>query len=805
MVIKLKIRRLLIATALAPLMAGAQFIGLEDAHPWESFKLNPKTRIALTFRNASVDAVIGLLSKTSGVTIVKDPALTGAITVTSAKPVSLNDAFQILSTTLSLKGYTMSKQGNLLVIKGSGGNGRNGGGGMFGNMSPDQLQQMMQGGGGTQQVDLKVFPITYANASQLARVVNDVFASTGQNQQNPFQQMFGGGGGGPQRFGGGGAQRGGFNLGNLFGGRGNQQQPQVHASSDDFSNSVIVNAPRDIMPQVEEIIGKLDKRSDDPQSAKVYKLTYATASQLAPTVQNILTANAPKGRGGIGGQNVPIDQRFQQALRFGSTQAAFGTVVADDRTNSLVVTATPENQLLVDKVVRELDTEVPIQNTTFVFPLSNARATDIATLMQQAFGTRQGFNGQRGPTNNNTGATRNNTNNQNRNGGSNRPPTLGGGLQSNVADPDGKNLDLAVEDDGELMTSVGVQQGGGFGGFFGGGQGGRQNQQSTVGRDAQGRPVNIRDLQNQITVIADPNTNSLIVVTSPENVQLLQTILDQLDRIPEQVMIETTIIEASLDATSQFGIEWKFASKGNGITGTGSQDFGNGSASPGLQGLKVGLAGKDFSSFLTALKTDTKFQVLSTPRIFTSNNVQAQINISQSVPYVTSTIENVNGTTTSTYQFLDVGIVLTVTPHITSNGYVTLDVNQTANDLSGFTDFNAPIVNQREASTTVSSKDGETIVLGGIIRNSVTSTVKKIPLLGDIPLLGQLFRSTTKGNSKTELMVFLTPHVVSNPDGARKLKDDTTQQLSPQTQKTLKNSIPPPSGDGHKSPPPPGP
>ncbi len=795
------IKRLLIGALLLPVLLSAQnFLGLEDAHPWESFKLNPKTKISLNFRNASVDAVIGLLSKTSGVTIVKDPALTGAITVTSAKPVGLKDAFQILATTLSLKGYTMSKQGNLLVIKGSGG--RNGGGG-FGGMTPEQIAQMMSGSQ-QQQTELKVFPITYANASQLARVINDVFASAGQQQQNPFAN-FGNFGGGNQNRGNpfAGFQRGGFGRGG--------QTAQVHASSDDFSNSVIVNAPGNMMDQIGDIIRKLDKQTDDPQTAQTYKLQYATASLLAPIVQNVLTANAPKGRGGISGQNVPIEQRFQQAFRFGSTQAAFGTVVADDRTNSLVVTATPENQLLVDKVVKELDTEVPIQNTTFVFPLSNARASDIATLMQQAFGTRQGANGNRGGLNNGINNRANPNNQRNNNGGTNgRPPTLGGGLQSNVPtpDPDGKNLDLALADPnadgGDLMTMVGVQQGGGFGGFFGG-----QNRNQTtnqIGRDAQGRPVNIRDLQNQITVIADPNTNSLIVVTTPDNVQLIQNILDQLDKIPEQVMIETMIIEATLDSSSAFGVEWNFiqgkAFGNSGTTGNAGAGFGLQNATPALQGFKYTLAGGDLSVFLNALKTDTKFQVLSTPRIFTSNNVQAQINISQSVPYVVSSREDVNGNLTFQYQFLDVGIVLTVTPHITANGYVTMDVDQTANDLQGFTSFNAPIVNQRVANTTVSVKDGETIILGGIIRNNVTSTVKKVPLLGDIPILGELFRSTSKGHVKTELMVFLTPRVVRNPEDARAMREAATKQLSPQSQKDIKKTIPPPAGDGHKTPPP---
>lgn len=817
---KMTLKRMALGALLLPVMAGAQFIGGEDARPWEGLKLNPKTKITLNFHNASVDAVIDLLSKTSGVTIIKDPSLTGGITVTSAKPVSLSDAFQILSTTLSLKGFNMSKTGNMLVIKNQN-QGLRGGGSGFQIPPGMDLSSL---GGGQQSTVLRVFPITYANASQLARVINDVFAPNGQ-PQNPFQQMFqnfgggAGGRGGANPFGarGGGGQQGRFN----FGGFGQQNQIQVRASSDDFSNSVIVNGPSSSMDQVSDIIHKLDKQSDDPQTALVYHLQFATASQLAPTVQNVLTSNAPKGRGGIGGQNVDVGQRFQQAFRFGSTQAAFGTVVADDRTNSLVVTATPENQTLVAKVISDLDTEVKVDNTTFVFPLSNARASDVAGLFQQAFGTRSGLTNNR-PNTQNTTPTRQNPNsvgNRGNTSGTTRPPSLGGGvnmnpggngLVANQVDPDGKNMDLAVDENGDLMTSIGVQQGGGFGQVFrgGGGQfgGAGQQNQNQIGRDAQGRPINIRDLQNQITVIPDPNTNSLIVVTTPDNVQMVQNILDQLDRIPQQVMIETMIIETTLDASSSFGFEWKFAGKSKAGSGTGSTAFGLQNASPPLDGLKVALSAKEFGGFLNALQTDTKFQVLSTPRIFTSNNMVAQINISQSIPYVVSTTTDpATGVQSFNYQFEDVGIILTVTPHITANGYVTMDVDQTANDLEKYTSFNAPIINQRTASTTVSVKDGETLILGGIIRNQVTSTVNKIPILGDIPLLGQLFRSTSKDNQKTELMVFLCPHVVRTPDEAHDLREQQIKDMSPEGQKSFKNAMPPAIGDGHKSPPPPGP
>ena len=165
--------------------------------------------------------------------------------------------------------------------------------------------------------------------------------------------------------------------------------------------------------------------------------------------------------------------------------------------------------------------------------------------------------------------------------------------------------------------------------------------------------------------------------------------------------------------------------------------------------------------------------------------------------------EDPNGNLTFNYAFEDVGIVLTVTPRITANGQVTMDVNQTANDLQGFTDFNAPIINQREADTTVSVKDGETIILGGIIRNTVTTTTKKIPLLGDIPILGQLFRSTDKNKAKTELLVFLTPRVVRTPEEAKRLREQEQDKLSKESKKMLGDKVPPATkDDGKKSPPP---
>lgn len=790
-------KTLLLLAALAvttlPALAPAQFVtgaqpgggrpdggGRSSKPAWEEFKLSATKKIQLSFRNASADAIIDLLSRESGITIIKDPALNSPMTVTTPKAVLLKDAFAVFNAAIGLRGFEIAKEGSLMVIRK-----RQDRGGGMGGFDMSQLMNMMPQ---TPQNELKVYRIKFAAASEVARVVNEVFVQQQQMQFGGFPMMFGGGmsmqGG---RFGrqGGRGGPGGFSFGGNSG-----QGATVRASSDDFSNSVIVNAPKDKQFEVESLIEEIDKETEQPQITETYKMQYAAASDLQQVVNGVLQANAPRGRG-LNTQN--RNQGGFMAFFGGGNRNNQSSVTVDDRSNTLVVTTTSDNQKIVGDLLKELDQEVTIENTTFVFPLQNARADSVATILQQAYGTRSGMGGNnRQGTNNRTTNrnTNNNRNNRNSGGGG-----LGGGTNLGRGVDDG-TIPVDQLDDGTLMTDVYVQQGQfRFGGQFGGGGGGGQTRQGQSGlaRGADGRQVNQRDLTNQITVIPDTNTNSLVVVTTPDNVQLLQQLLGQLDRIPEQVMIETMIVEATLDSSSKLGVEWTVAQPKvlgeNGVTGNARSDFGLQNANPALQGFRYTVTGGNISNFINALKTDDKFEVLSTPRIFTSNNVEAEINISQSIPYVLSQREDANGNLTYNYSFQDVGIVLTVTPRITANGYVTMDVTQTANDLQGYTSFNAPIVNQRQADTTVSVKDGETIVLGGIMRTEVRANTKKLPILGDIPILGNLFKSTTRQDVKTELLVFLRPVIVRDEAEARSMQENTTKSLSPGLQKKVNSKI----------------
>ena len=209
--------------------------GQRNSSPWSDFKLDPNKKVKLMFRNASVDSVIEFYASQSGIMILKDPKLTQKITIISPNEVKMSDAFEILNAQLGLMGFQMEKQGNLLVIKAQ----RSDGGGFPAGFDPSSLIPKPA------TTELRVYRIKYANASAVSQVINEVFLQRDQ-ANNPLQQFFGGGGGGA--FG-----RGGRNQGrNGFGGGFNpaqfsqgQQGPTVRASSDDYSNTVIVNAPKE--------------------------------------------------------------------------------------------------------------------------------------------------------------------------------------------------------------------------------------------------------------------------------------------------------------------------------------------------------------------------------------------------------------------------------------------------------------------------------------------------------------------------------------------------------------------------------
>jgi general secretion pathway protein D len=308
----------------------------------------------------------------------------------------------------------------------------------------------------------------------------------------------------------------------------------------------------------------------------------------------------------------------------------------------------------------------------------------------------------------------------------------------------------------------GTTTGGGFSGSGGSSStGGRNYQNTTMVGDAM--------------ISSDVDTRRLIVVTDDATNDNIKQIIANLDKPKPQVLINVVFMQVTHDNSFDLGAEATYkghvAIKTN-PTGTATTDFGVKDAYTNSQilnspiyGAFYQLVGRDISATIHALSGVAKTEVLSRPSILTRSNQQATILVGQTIPLLSSSTTNTNSnaiTTTVAYQ--DVGIILKVTPFITSNGFVEMIVSPEISSLSVTTINSQPVIDKRSADTVVVTPSDSTIVIGGLMSSQKNDSVSKVPLLGDIPLIGNAFKHTNTDHIKTELLIFLTPHVVNTPE-----------------------------------------
>ena len=279
-------------------------------------------------------------------------------------------------------------------------------------------------------------------------------------------------------------------------------------------------------------------------------------------------------------------------------------------------------------------------------------------------------------------------------------------------------------------------------------------------------------LTSPVKVVSDKGSNALIILASPQDFSVVKEVVSSIDVKRPQVFVEVQIVEMSMDKLLQMGVEWKFLSRGE-HTPFGGSLYGNLPLQPGYPsaspGLLLGIAKwrngtPDIGLLLNAYAKEGGVNVIATPQILTLDNEEAEINISKVIPYSTGLKYDANNNPVISYDYKDVGIVLKITPHITSSGEVRLKVYEKVEDVVGYAnaDQTAPITSKREAKTTVDVQDGQTLVIGGLIKSKKLTTIEKVPVLGNIPILGNLFKKTGHQIEKTNLLVFITPHVVRN-------------------------------------------
>ena len=281
-------------------------------------------------------------------------------------------------------------------------------------------------------------------------------------------------------------------------------------------------------------------------------------------------------------------------------------------------------------------------------------------------------------------------------------------------------------------------------------------------------------IAGEAAVVVDETRNALIIYTTPGTYETLAALLKKLDVMPVQVLLETTIAEVTLKDALQYGLEWYLKNTAGSQTTIVQTLGGLGLGSGGLN-LATITDSEKFKLLINALATQDMIKILSSPRVTVRDGKSAAIVVGTEVPVLTSTTTtaNVPGGIIQSIQYRNTGVQLRVTPSVQAQGVVTLQISQEvseaqSNPTSG---IDSPIILNRTINTEVVAADKQTVLIGGLIQENTSSTVKKVPLLGDIPLLGFLFKTTTKGVNRTELVIILTPHIVRDTQQMEELRD----------------------------------
>jgi len=478
-----------------------------------------------------------------------------------------------------------------------------------------------------------------------------------------------------------------------------------------------------------EIIQQFDNSTFAAERVRLLPVHNNIASALVPELEAIFATYAMSDK--------------QSPLRF----------LPLDRVNGILVsTADPAAFDQVEKWIEKLDQpETPSGIQTFIYKVQYSEADRLVRLLNALRGTSGGGGGG-GPE---EGA-----------------PGVGRGVRS------GAGGSPASLQEAALHTGLGEEQANIAALSPGGGQG------------------TATPLGSAVRIITDPISNSVIVQSTAQQYAEIARTLDKLDVVPRQVMIEARVYEVDLTGDLSFGLQYALEKRGtaaantSGATPTGLQFSGGNNSSAGAGTLNLSAGGvigytRELMSFLTASENRTRVRTLSAPTLVTTDSATARIQVGDSVPVLTGQGLSLGGQIagnslfTSSVNNVDTGIILSVTPRITSTGLVSLHIDQEiSNEVpppSSTSGIQSPSFTKRSVTTQAVAQDGQTIALGGLISYNYSKITTRIPLLGDIPWLGTLFGSTSYNTTETELIVLLTPHIISTLPGAtaatRELED----------------------------------
>ena len=558
---------------------------------------------------------------------------------------------------------------------------------------------------------------------------------------------------------------------------------------EEWTNSIIAFALPEDMEVIENLVQKLDTIKTPDRETRVYPLENADALLLGTYLEQLF--------------NQDRNQWWRRGSRNDDEEI---NIVTDQRLNALLITAKAADFIEIEKLIEELDVKLPeSKEEPRVYPLEFANASDMADTLNDLFSDTQSGGGM----------WYSYVRRQSISGLSGKVKVIADRTTNSViviaSSPRAfevveqliKDLDKQSEEmgstrvfplqnaDAESLAEI-------LSGLFE--EDSRRNQGGffwwLMGGEEDSRPIS--NLIGQVKIVSDTRTNSLLVTTMQQNFPAVAKIVEDMDKLTSQVLIEVLIAEVTLEEEDELGIQWGMVDGSPGHFGVNtsgafqypdleSYNVPSNSGSTISDAITVAkgyqysiLSSADFNVMLNFLNTNTKMNVRASPKILTANNKEAVVKAVREVPYVKELQQQGSGLEPiASFEYRDVGLTLTVTPHVNESELVVLSIKlEQGTVLDTPTIYNLQQFSKREINTNLGVENGNTAVLAGVISETIGDTVQKVPLLGHLPIVGRaLFTNKHKTNVKTELMTFLTPYILRNSDDVHNITNSQKAKL----------------------------
>jgi general secretion pathway protein D len=737
--------------------------------------------ITMDFQDVDLAVLVKFISELTGKNFIVDEKVRGKVTIISPGKISVDEAYLVFQSVLQVKGFTTVPAGAVIKIVPSK------------EAKSSTIPTVMRSGvpAPTDEYITRLIPLKYVDANNMIAILQPLVS------------------------------------------------PDGLLAAYSATNTLIVIDTAAQTDRLANILTQLDVEGFE-QGIEVVRLNYALATDVAALLQQVL---GEQGGGAPGAQIQPgaaPDARLRRGgVRPGAPAAAPGVVtggttperafkiIPDERTNALILMAGTLEMRRIKDLIARLDVPLPLgTGRIHVYYLKYANALEMVGVLSSLIGGGGGVGGLGGGFGyggrgiGGYSAVR---------GGTLGGSSLGGGF-GGYGGYGGYGGGVGGYGGG-LGSRLGGYGGGGYGGGLGGYGGfGQMGASGSIGsRRSVGGVGGVggisgggtaggqqsSEFQGGVRISADPATNALIIDASPQDFDTLKDVIEKLDVRRRQVYVEAIIAEISIDNTRQLGIELQGATELPNGVGFGrtnlSGDINQLLQPANLSGLVLAAASSQTitvngvtvpaqQALLRALQHDSTANILSAPTILTSDNQPAEIVTGQNVPFITSiATSDINlANTFAGIERMNVGITLQLTPQISEGGTVRLDIFEEVSDVISNDPRLGPTTTIRSATTTVVSRDGQTVVIGGLIFDHRTRDQNKVPFIGDIPVIGQFFRSTSTEDRKANLLIFLTPHIIRNERDQRNVSVAERERIIEQPFE--KHGMRPPNWEQLRSP-----